>query len=173
MISFEESGMTFQVEKDSLFRIEKSGFYNRLKSHGVSTVECIILKKGKIILIEAKRSIPRTDEGSRETFWSEILKKDVHSIMMLSSAIWSGNTTEIGKNVINALSNKPRITFLLIMNAEVFNSELCNELSEMYRKELKSIAKIYNADVLVINATDALKKGIIKNIKNLERNTIE
>ncbi len=43
----------------------------------------------------------------------------------------------------------------------------------MYRKELKSIAKIYNADVLVINATDALKKGIIKNIKNLERNTIE
>lgn len=82
MVTFMESGMTFKMEKDNLFRIEKSQEVIRMQSF--KPCECVV-RSGKFLdLIEAKSSAPNPHSGDKtdfNTFYKEIEQKFIDSLL--------------------------------------------------------------------------------------------
>ncbi len=157
MIKFIESGMEFAIDEGSSFHIEKSECYKEVKSHGVKTVEFVTMIKNRIFVVEAKQSAPKNEEG---LFWEQCKDKDVHSMLVMSKAILTDNTTEIGSKLVDAIKQDMHIVFLLILKG--FDTVSCGDFGEVYRGKIKEIAKIYNAEALVINDTQARKLRLIQ-----------
>ncbi len=160
MIEFEESGMRFVFSKDDLFYIEKSSMYNRLCCNGVLSVECIVLKRKRVFLVEAKRSIPRADENEKKAFWEEIRKKVIHSLLIFYKELVEDNDEEIGINLRQAVYHTTPMSIVLIFNG--FSDDACRELTEIYRSKISDIAKVNHAEVCVLNERAALRRGLIR-----------
>ena len=77
-ITFIESGMHFGLPRDGTFYIEKLDLYDRqLNGKGVSSVECITLRRHCVLFIEAKTSAPnpQNNKAGRFTdFLNQIMK---------------------------------------------------------------------------------------------------
>lgn len=66
MLEFEESGMRFQFPEKEIFYIEKTAPYDtKLRSYGISSVECVTLYGEKVLFIEAKMSAPQSKFSRR------------------------------------------------------------------------------------------------------------
>ena len=160
MIEFDESGMKFVFPEETTFHIEASELYTRINGKGVQSVECITLKNGHVLVIEAKQSVPKSYETEVEQFWQSIRRKNVDSLLVVSRKIWWKETAEIGNTLLAAINDRPKFVFMLVMKG--LSVDVCNGLSEVYRAKIRDVLRIYNAEAIVINEEQAAKRGIIK-----------
>ena len=160
MIEFDESGMKFAFPDETTFHIETSEHYSKVNGKGVQSVECITLKNGRVLVIEAKKSVPKSKEPEIELFWQNIRRKNVDSLMIIFREIWWAETTEIGSKLLSAINDKPKFVFVLVVNG--LSKDVCNGLTEIYRKKIRDVLGIFCAEAIVINEEQAAKRGIIK-----------
>lgn len=172
MVSVKESGIEFgEFDEDRLFQIEHSDIHKKA-GEGIKSVEFIYLtRKDNILFVEAKNSCPNAankDENSDkqrkyEEYYSEIVDKFVDSLNMFVA-------TALGRNEKNACVGKyirekhtyTRTGFkfvLVIAGAE--ESWLGGPKAELEMRLLR-IRKIWNADVVVLNAQMAEKYNLVK-----------
>lgn len=164
MLKFEESGMRFQFPEKKTFYIEKTAPYDTdLRSCGVSSVECVILYDEKVLFIEAKMSAPNPDSAGGENLRSYIQgieKKFYDSLLLccaIQSEVWTGES--IGGELVEKLSRKPEIVFVLIINKH--RKEWSAPLQDRLQRDMQGLLKIWQAHVIVINAEQALSKHLI------------
>ena len=158
MVEFSESGLNFRFEEDKCFYIEQSNNYKRICGRGVCSVESIYLgKKNKVFLIEAKSSIP--NGNGIEDFCIQIYNKNVHSVLMLASAIWNGRSEEIGEKLCKQILNSPKfICTLIVKDAK---EDWCNSLQDLLRIKLRELTAIFGAEIIVINEERARLIGLV------------
>lgn len=164
MLEFEESGMRFQFPEKKTFYTEKTAPYDTdLRSCGVSSVECITLHGKKVLFIEAKMSAPNPESAGGENLRSYIqgiVKKFYDSLSLccaIQSEVWTGES--IGGELVEKLSRKPEIVFVLIINKH--KKEWSASVQDRLQRDMWGLLKIWRAHVIVINAEQALAKHLI------------
>ena len=112
LLEFEESGMRFQFPEKGTFYIEKTAPYDtKLRSYGISSVECVTLYHEKVLFIEAKTSAPNPDSAGGEklsSYIQGIVKKFYDSLSLccaIQSEVWTGESIggELVKNCQESL----------------------------------------------------------------------
>lgn len=164
MLEFEESGMRFQFSEKKTFYVEKTAPYDTdLRSYGVSSVECVTLYGEKVLFIEAKMSAPNPKSAGGENLRSYIqgiVKKFYDSLSLccaIQSEVWPGES--IGGELVEKLSRKPEIVFVLIINKH--KKEWSASVQDRLQRDMQGLLKIWRANVIVINAEQALAKHLI------------
>ena len=166
MLEFEESGMRFQFPEKKTFYIEETAPYDTdLRSYGVSSVECVTLYDEKVLFIESKMSAPNPESAGGENLRSyiqRIVKKFYDSLSLccaIQSEVWPGKS--IGGELVEKLSRKPEIVFVLIINKhkKEWSASVQNGLQQ--DQDMRRLLKIWRAHVIVINAEQALAKHLI------------
>lgn len=164
MLEFKESGMRFQFSEKKTFYIEKTALYDTdLRSYGVSAVECVTLYGEKVLFIEAKMSAPNPESAGGENlrfYIQGIVKKFYDSLSLccaIQSEVWAGES--IGGELVEKLSRKPEIVFVLIINKH--KKEWSAPVQDRLQRDMRGLLKIWRANVIVINAEQALAKHLI------------
>lgn len=164
MLEFEESGMRFQFPEKKTFYIEKTAPYDtKLRSYGISSVECVTLYHEKVLFIEAKTSAPNPESAGGEklsSYIQGIVKKFYDSLSLccaIQSEVWTGES--IGGELVKKLSRKPEIVFVLIINKH--KREWSASVQDRLQQDMRGLLKIWQAHVIVINAEQALAKHLI------------
>lgn len=156
-----------EYNENDVFYIEKSEIYSKLKSESVKATEFILLRKNKILLIEAKTSTPNfemcknSDKKSKKyiDFINDITKKFSDSIDIYSSLLLN----YIHSNDFPKSFNKTRSAeiVLVLVIKKAFPTSL-EHYKEKLEKELKSKMKIWNIKrLLVISEEKAREKNLV------------
>ncbi len=132
MISIEESGLTFALPKADVFQIEQSESFKQL-GDGFKVVEFIYKQNNNCIFLEAKSSIPRSEnKQDYADFWQDITEKFANSLQFhcLSSLKRGQNRfDELPKNMKNLHWKNLDIKFLLVipdMPKKVYTTNIRN-----------------------------------------------
>ena len=173
MIEFEESGMQFSFPEASFFHLEKSSVYKKLRSHGVASVEGILLKeikkKSTIILIEAKKSTPDMSSGNnkkkQEDFLSSLEDKVSHSIQICYAILHGRYVNDsdkymMGESLRRAFAMPVCIMFILIVKE--YEDDWCNQMKDALEMKLRALRKVWGMNVMVLNEKMAHKYKLIK-----------
>lgn len=180
-ISFEESGVTFgYFNRNYCFRIEKSDFYkNTLQQHGIKTTEFLLLRDNKLFVVEAKTSTPNPSSkdlhktcsicDNKTTGWNiyldALLKKynDTLSMQVLLNLNRLDNTNVLPSNFIFNWQDIPIYLVLVITSEEEHyrNKDFINHIQILLRQKMKSLLKLWNVELLVLNKEMAIKRKFI------------
>ncbi|MCL2017124.1 MAG: hypothetical protein FWG68_12850 [Defluviitaleaceae bacterium] len=163
----EESGMNFIAE--NAFYIEKSPIYAALNKRtkqnekGISSVEFIRRKGGKLLFIEAKTTFPNPDNPPKENpqrfaeAVAEICEKFIHSLN-LYYAILAGVHSESQINNINASDN---LTIAFVLVIKVSQPDWCRIIETKINETLPIyIKKIWDPEVFVMNHEKAIGRNL-------------
>lgn len=165
MKQINESGMTFEVDEDVLYHMEKSALVSDTKYF--KTPEFVCLKDERVVVIEAKTSVPRPE--SKEDFkkyLSEIREKFSNALSLLN-ACWS-------KRNLAELSNMPeklqKITvigadyrlYLIVATAQ---EEWLVNVNNAFKSELQILFKTWNIQDTAFKAitkAKAIQLGLVR-----------
>ena len=115
------------------------------------------------MFIEAKMSAPNPKSAGGENLRSYIqgiVKKFYDSLSLccaIQSEVWPGES--IGGELVEKLSKKPEIVFVLIINKH--KKEWSASVQDRLQRDMQGLLKIWRANVIVINAEQALAKHLI------------
>lgn len=161
-----ESGMKITYPNDNGFYIEKCNTYSKLCSFGVCSVECVInIKKNMVYFIELKTTAPdKENKNDLNSYVASIADKFAHSISMCYAMLHGIQQEDadypIGIDLKHSLDNSPRIRFMLLVKS--IAEENCPILAEMFRRQMKPLLKIWNADsVIVMSGAQAARKKLV------------
>ena len=157
----EESGMKFgEFDDKDLFRIETSELYKAL-GEGIKTVEFILKRKNQqIIFLEAKTSCPNeqnkleSEEKARKfkEYFCDISDKFHDSLQIYLACLLNcyEDLSEIGSSLKETKNfGKKKLKFVLVIkNAKI---EWLAGPQAILENKLKSLCKIWNAEVVVLN----------------------
>lgn len=173
MIEFEESGMSFSFSRDDFFYLEKSSVYKTLNSHGVASVEGVLLKeikkKSTIVFIEAKKSTPdmstSNNESNQDDFLSSLEDKISHSIQICYAILHGryGNDfdkDEMGENLRQAFAMPVHIMFVLIVKE--YKDDWCNQMKDALEMKLCALRKVWRMNIMVLNEEMARRYKLVK-----------
>jgi len=165
-----ESGMTFQVEEDNTFLIEKSKAV--LKRTGVKSVEFVELRKwGKgesLRFVEAKMSNPNSSNKERlDEYIHDIREKFQNSISIMFSTLSKRDGMDdvfgdLPQNIQSAKYKKIDCGLWLVVKNGYPDS--LDKVSNILKSELKPILKCWNikdSNIKVVNEDDARNQGLI------------
>lgn len=164
IVTFEESGMTFKVEKDSLYRIEKSPVASSMQS--MKVCECVVRTGRFLDLIEAKTSAPNPNNPDKTDlldFYRAVERKFIDTLLFTSSITVKRNAdNECPETVkdVNIANIKYRF-FLVIKDLE---TRFLPEQLSCFKKQLKHITKAWKIDydcLKVLNEEEARRKNLI------------
>lgn len=170
--SIKESGVEFgEFEEERLFRIEHSDIHKRA-GEGIKAVEFIYLtQKENVLFVEAKTSCPNSanrDESAEknrkyEEYYSDIVDKFVDSLNMFAATVMGRNEKDhsVGKYIRNKRTyTKTAVKFVLVITGA--EEEWLHGPKAELEARLLRFRKIWNADVIVLNAQMAKAYRLIK-----------
>lgn len=181
LISFEESGVTFGLfDRNYCFRIEKSDFYkNTLQRHGVKTTEFLLLRDNKLFVVEAKTRTPNPSSKDLcktcsicknktigwDIYLDELLKKynDTLSIQVLLNLNRLDSADVLPSNFTFNWQDISIYLVLVITSEEEYyrNKDSIEHIQILLRKKMKSLLKLWNVDLLVLNKDMAIKRQFV------------
>lgn len=160
-----ESYMRFNLDDDYSFRIEQAREHFDVQC--VMVCECVVMKKDKLCLIEAKSSSP--SPKSRENFdkfIGEITRKFEDSILLYNAMKMKRHgqevCAEIPFSLISANNDIRYVLYLIIHGNEI---EWMPPIQDGLRNRLRHVLnawKIKDIDVKAINHQTALEIGLIE-----------
>ncbi|SHI96622.1 hypothetical protein SAMN02745671_02264 [Anaerovibrio lipolyticus DSM 3074] len=160
-----ESGMAINYTDDISFLIEKCHAYRKIRSSGVSSVECVVnAKKNMIYFVELKTTAPdKENKNDLESYVVEIADKFIHSISLCYSIFHEIQKEDadypIGITLKECLGKSPKIRFMLLV--KTIAEDNCLHLSAMFQKKMRPFLKIWNAEsVIVMSGAKAVQKGL-------------
>ena len=162
-----ESGMNFRVDDEKTFRIEESEFMRR--HNAVKSVEYIELRKGRIVLVEAKSSFPKVDgQTDFNKNVSDISEKFAHSLEYFISCKMGYNkckADEIPAELADCdMIRDKGLDFILVINCTGMDRgvipHMLSVIQDAFTKKMRAVCEIWNATVKVIDRELAVKLGI-------------
>lgn len=160
-----ESYMRFNLDDDYSFRIEQAREHFDVQC--VMVCECVVMKKDKLCLIEAKSSSP--SPKSRENFdkfIGEITRKFEDSILLYNAMKMKRHgqeaCAEIPFSLISANNDIRYVLYLIIHGNEI---EWMPPIQDGLHNRLRHVLnawKIKDIDVKAINHQTALEIGLIE-----------
>lgn len=166
MVSITESGVNFgDFSEHDLYKIENSQGHKSL-GEGFKMVEFTYIHKNSLFVIEAKSSIPRaTNKDDYDKFWVEIFEKFENALLLQLMGCLERNdivTQELPTHHKKIQWNKISIKLrLVIPNVPL---EHLPPLTDSFREKIhkiKTLWKIPNEDIFVLNKAMALKEKLI------------
>ena len=163
-----ESGMTFVLDKNLSYRIEKSD--NVSKLNNVKIVEFVRLSGDHIEFIEAKTSAPNPENPESrddvQVFISEIREKFQNSISLLNAAMIKRRKEIFDELPVSMQKyNWAKANYKLYLIIKNHEENWLVQISEILKKEVKPFLKCWNIPELsfkVINENIAKELNIIK-----------
>lgn len=159
MESIIESGMTFgPFAKDDCFCIEKSNVYGNIKG-GVKISEFLLLKNGKILVIEAKSGAPHPgNKTSFDDFINEIREKFINSMSLYLAMRLKRHSDGELSDTYKKL-DLAEITFLFILVINGFEDEWLIPIKDALARALFSTSKTWALQIpSVIVCNEALAR---------------
>lgn len=162
-IEFEESGMLFAFDGNNAYHIEKSATFAAVA--GRMTCECVVLHRGIVTFIEAKKSSPRVDNRERfGEFIADICTKFTDSFAFYCAVHLRRHKGESLPQAMQSVAlQKSQFEFYLVINGH--NVAWMPPVMESLKREMKKMLKIWgirDSSVKVINEQIALRQGLIK-----------
>lgn len=165
-----ESGMVFgDYQEDHVYHIEAGGLYQTLRSKGMKCCEFILLRGGRILLIEAKTSCPRKIEASSleekkrkyNEYIDEITLKMKHTMQLYASVLLKRLQDESLPIALDEADlSKYRIKPILVVRTA--EKEWLPSLADVLNREIADLKRIWNLDdLLVLNEEMARTKRLI------------
>lgn len=164
--TFEESGMTFEFDSDSIYRIEKSPIVMRLQSF--KPCECVVRSGKYLDMIEAKTNAPnpnvKENQQNIDLFYKEIEQKFIDTLMFttgITAKRHSDDTCPPSISSVTLSSIKYRF-YIILKNVE---TKYLPEQQSIFKKKLKHVAKAWDIDdycIKVLNEEEARNQGLIK-----------
>jgi len=162
----EESEMVFgSYPKADVYPIEESRLYDKLKPHGIKTVEFILFKNRKIMFIEAKKTTPNYNSKNNledyNNYIAELSQKFSDSIdIYLSTYIGRQNDPDFPQKMKSSNTSDYEIRLLVVIKNAYEDS--LNHFSDKLRVVLNRKMRILsNCQLFVISEAQARKKGLI------------
>ncbi len=163
-----ESDMTFgPYEKENVFYIEKCNQYIKLQPHGIKTCEFILLRKNKIIIVEAKKSCPNYSNSDKTDFTKyvdDIVIKFRDTLSLITNIILenykqTGLSPLILKSFRSRLMDKQICPVLVVKTAQ---PKWLVDYPDVFRQALKHEMKIWKMkDFYVVNESKAKEMQLI------------
>ena len=170
MSKYMESCMDFSLlfADDKSFYIEKSNYYTRCVSHGITTVEFIYLRNNTVYFIEAKRTMPNLQNSDSEQSISDKLQELVKKIrpsieMFFSLTVGINSDSEFPSCFKDIDFSKHELIYLIIVSDSEYKR--CKYAKEKLQQqpEIKMLSKIWKIEVRVMTGEYAIKEGLVKN----------
>lgn len=160
MLTFEESHMTFSFPDADAYRIEKSELL--AKVHFKAT-ECVVLRNGKVVFVEAKSSSPQQQNADKfEEYISDIADKFVDSLTFYNAVRLRQPQEPLPLNIQKVDLKKAHYSFVLVIHGHQIDwlPPLMDALKAKMRDALR-LWNISDVDVKVINDQWALQRQLI------------
>ncbi len=161
-----ESGMRFGDYPDShVFHIEKSKVYEEIKNEGIKSVEFILLKNSKLLLLEAKTSAPNPE--SQETperfgeYIQNIAEKMRNSLDLFLYQL--SRKEELSRTFMEINYHDVDVTCVLVIKNH--QKEWLSPVNDALSRELlkhKRMKAIWKCKIIVINEAQAVSHGLVQ-----------
>ncbi len=155
-----------EFDEGDCFYLEQSNAYNKLKSHGFSSVEFLLFwpSEKKLLFIEGKRTLARRD--NHEDFnrnLDAIARKFADSFQIALSA-WIGGLgfkDELPLNYKCFFGKSVKYVFVLVVKKRSRNKQDLFSIQEGIKKKLKKERSLWEIDVIVLNEELAKKRRLV------------
>lgn len=163
MEKINESGITFQIEKDRLYYIEKTNLFQSF--HNVKSCEFICLSSdNKVMFVEAKSSSPKpVEKESFKNYVAGISAKFRDSFLIFNALKANRHSAEHKKEVPNLISRisieKAQYLFILVLKG--YPQEWLDPIQTQLKIEMSYLRQTWNfpdTAIKVINETIAQRK---------------
>lgn len=161
-----ESGMRFGEYPDShVFYIEKSKVYEEIKNEGIKSVEFILLKNSKLLLLEAKTSAPNPKNQETPERFDEYIK-DIAEKMRNSLDLFLyqlSQKEELSKTLLEVDYHGVGVTCVLVIKNH--QKEWLPPVKDALSRELlkhKRMKTIWKCKIIVINEEQAVSYGLVQ-----------
>ena len=166
-----ESGMTFVLDVNSSYRIEKSK--NVEKLNNVRIVEFVRLSKGSVEFVEAKTSAPNPNNPENrdniQMFITEIREKFQNSISLLNAAVIKRRKEIFDELPVSMQKyNWAKADYKLYLVIKNHEEKWLDQLSPLIKKEVKPFLKCWNIPDInfkIINEELAKELNVVKNLE--------
>ena len=160
-----ESSMTFEIDEDMLYHMEKSALVTGTKYF--KTPEFVCLRDERVVVVEAKTSVPKPE--SKENFKEylmEIREKFANALALLN-ACWSKRNSEELSNMPEAMQ---KVTVLgadyrLYLVVATAQEEWLVNVNNAFKSELQILFKtwkIQDTAFKAITKVKAIQLGLVK-----------
>ncbi|MFZ2727324.1 MAG: hypothetical protein WAX77_13805 [Methylococcaceae bacterium] len=177
---FTESGLTFKLPKDFLFRIEKSQTFLSInqsakENEGIKTAEFLFLdiQKDSILIwvVEAKTGTPQpAKEKDFNEFIEDIKDKLYDSLSLFLAICLNRHLNELPINFQQIELKKVDFKLVLLITSPTYKEEwlapINDSLNEKLYPLIKKMPKLWNFSsnkIMVINPSMAKEYGLVNN----------
>ena len=167
-MEFTESGLQFEFEDDSCYRIELSQAAEAL-GEGIKKAECLCVQEDTLWVLEAKSSIPqeRKDKKRYEEWWQDIYDK-LHNSLQLTVLGLAGRHALIGAELPEKFksSDLSQLNIKLVLVIPAMPAEhamiMTSKLQSFFDPLFKKLWQIKSNAIFVMNEDQARRYSLCR-----------